>query len=160
MSLESLGNVGEFIGGLAVIASLIYLAVQIRQNTKSVRLQVEHAIKKDTLALRLSVVENPVVADLLAKAIADFNSLSPSERIRMNMACANAIEHLQQAFLLRKQGLIHWEAQEKSLRGYLALEPFRQWWDSGREILRPEFVEYVERQILPSTAGTPTHWQP
>jgi hypothetical protein len=97
---------------------------------------------------------------LLVKSIADFNSLSAGERIRINMACASIIEHLQQAFLLRKQGLIHWESQENVLRGYLALEPFRQYWSSGRENFRPEFVEYVERQILPTASGTPIHWQP
>jgi hypothetical protein len=37
MSLEDLGNIGEFVAAAAVIVSLIYLAVQIRQNTKSLR---------------------------------------------------------------------------------------------------------------------------
>jgi hypothetical protein len=33
MSLEDLGNIGEFVAAAAVIVSLIYLAMQIRQNT-------------------------------------------------------------------------------------------------------------------------------
>ncbi len=37
MTLEQLANMGEFVSEIAVIASLIYLALQIRQNTKSVR---------------------------------------------------------------------------------------------------------------------------
>ena len=37
MNLENLANLGEFIGGVAVIASLIYPAIQIRQNTRSVK---------------------------------------------------------------------------------------------------------------------------
>jgi len=35
MNWEALGAIGDLIGGVAVIATLIYLAVQIRQNTKS-----------------------------------------------------------------------------------------------------------------------------
>ena len=35
--LESLGNIGEFLGALAVLISLVYLAIQIRQNTQTVR---------------------------------------------------------------------------------------------------------------------------
>ena len=35
--LEDLGNLGEFVGGLAVIATLIYLALQIRQNSNLLR---------------------------------------------------------------------------------------------------------------------------
>ena len=37
MSLEDLGNIGEFVGAMAVVFSLIYLAIQIRQNTAAVR---------------------------------------------------------------------------------------------------------------------------
>ena len=34
MDLEALGNLGDFIGGLAVVVTLGYLAVQVRQNTR------------------------------------------------------------------------------------------------------------------------------
>ena len=33
MTLQDLGGLGEFIGAVAVVVSLIYLAVQVRQNT-------------------------------------------------------------------------------------------------------------------------------
>ena len=36
-SLQTFANLGEFLGGLAVIVSLAYLALQVRQNTQSVR---------------------------------------------------------------------------------------------------------------------------
>jgi len=37
VTLESLGNLGEFVGALAVLVSLVYLAFQIRQNARTVR---------------------------------------------------------------------------------------------------------------------------
>ena len=37
MDLQSLANLGEFIGGAAVLVTLGYLALQIRQNTQSIR---------------------------------------------------------------------------------------------------------------------------
>ena len=97
---------------------------------------------------------------MFTKSISDLDSISPGERVRVNLFCASVFEHLQHVFLMRNQGLVHWGSQEKSLRTYLALEPFRRWWSSGREILRPEFVEYVEREILPTASGGKTHWQP
>jgi len=36
MDLTQLANLGEFIGGVAVLVTLIYLALQVRQNTKVV----------------------------------------------------------------------------------------------------------------------------
>ena len=37
MTLEDLGNLGDFLGGIAVIVTLVYLALQIRSNTQTVR---------------------------------------------------------------------------------------------------------------------------
>ena len=37
MNWEAIGAVGEILGAIAVLLSLAYLAVQIRQNTASVR---------------------------------------------------------------------------------------------------------------------------
>lgn len=34
MSLEDLGNIGEFVGAITVVISLLYLAVQIRHNSR------------------------------------------------------------------------------------------------------------------------------
>ena len=35
MTIAELGAIGEFVGSIAVLVTLIYLAVQIRQNTKA-----------------------------------------------------------------------------------------------------------------------------
>jgi hypothetical protein len=37
MSLNDLANIGQAIGAIAVVISLIYVALQIRQNTNAVR---------------------------------------------------------------------------------------------------------------------------
>ncbi len=40
MDLTQLANLGEFIGGVAVLVTLIYLAVQVRQGNRLARAQV------------------------------------------------------------------------------------------------------------------------
>ena len=37
MTLDQLANLGEFLGGFAVIASLVYLGMQIRQGNRQVQ---------------------------------------------------------------------------------------------------------------------------
>ena len=44
MNWEAIGAVGEVFGALGVIATLGYLAVQIRQNTKTVRTSTYQAV--------------------------------------------------------------------------------------------------------------------
>ena len=43
MNINDLGSIGEFVSSIAVLISLIYLAVQIRSNSKETRLSnVQH----------------------------------------------------------------------------------------------------------------------
>ena len=44
MTIAELGSIGEFVGSIAVLVTLIYLATQIRQNTQSVRMSSHHRI--------------------------------------------------------------------------------------------------------------------
>lgn len=40
MTLQDIGNIGEFIAAFGVIASLIYIGFQVRQNTRAMRAQI------------------------------------------------------------------------------------------------------------------------
>lgn len=42
MTIAELGSVGEFVGSIVVLITLIYLAVQVRQNTRHVQAQMGH----------------------------------------------------------------------------------------------------------------------
>ncbi len=57
MNLDLLGNIGEFIGGLAVIVTLIYLAFQVRQGTKTLRANSVHELTENTLRASATLVE-------------------------------------------------------------------------------------------------------
>lgn len=43
ISLTDLGNLGEFVGAIAVIASLIYVGIQLRQNTAAIKITTAQA---------------------------------------------------------------------------------------------------------------------
>ena len=44
MSIQELGSIGEFIAAIATVVTLLYLAIQIRQNTRAVRGSTIHAM--------------------------------------------------------------------------------------------------------------------
>ncbi len=57
MNLESLGNIGEFIGGLAVIVTLTYVAFQVRQGTKTIRANSVHELTENILRASATLIE-------------------------------------------------------------------------------------------------------
>ena len=64
MNWEALGAIGETLGALGVIVTLVYLAIQIRGNTRIVSAQSRHAISDFVLRIAIFRAEN---ADRLAK---------------------------------------------------------------------------------------------
>ena len=40
MTITELGALGELLGSIGVIATLVYLAIQVRQNTRTARVQI------------------------------------------------------------------------------------------------------------------------
>ncbi len=59
MNWEAIGAVGEIAGAAAVFASLVYLSLQIRQNTRAIRGSAE----RETVSLQQSALQ-PVAASL------------------------------------------------------------------------------------------------
>ena len=52
--LEDLGNIGDFIGGLGVVITLVYLAVQVRQSTEQTRQNNDLIRSQISIAMRES----------------------------------------------------------------------------------------------------------
>ena len=48
MNWEAIGAIGEIIGAIAVLLTIIYLADQIKQNTKAVKAATQQAISDAT----------------------------------------------------------------------------------------------------------------
>ncbi len=82
MNLDSLANLGEIVGAVAVVVSLIYLAVQIRQSTESQRTE-NYARALDRLSAMQSLLsQDDELSRLFAKGVHDVSVLTPQERIQ------------------------------------------------------------------------------
>jgi hypothetical protein len=158
MTLTDLGAIGEFIGGIAVIATLIYLARQIRQGAKATQFQTLQAIRGNAMQLRLAAGQSEEVVAIMGKA-AEGADLTTTERARFNLMCAAVFDNLAQSYEAAVAGLIGDYAFDPYLRSYLSQEAVRQWWTEGRKLLPPQFVEHIEQHVLPDLEKTRAHWQ-
>ena len=61
MTIMELGALGEFVGAIAVVATLVYLAVQIRQNTRSMEESRRLALAQ-TYQMRADALQEMLVA--------------------------------------------------------------------------------------------------
>ena len=68
MDLSQLANLGEFIGGLAVLVTLVYLAFQVRQGTKAERADANRSWTREWNRAFLGPLQEPEFANMVRPA--------------------------------------------------------------------------------------------
>jgi hypothetical protein len=151
---QILGNYGEFIGAIAVVATLIYLAIQVRHskeateaNTKSLNLQAYQAWQAANLQINMGM-SNGDLSEIVMRGAVDSSNLTIDSVVSFGMTHLAIYQMAQSADYLYRAGLLDqelWEAEMNRAAGYLILPGVRQWWDAaGKTQITPRFAEYLE----------------
>jgi hypothetical protein len=165
MTVQDLGAIGEFIGGIGVVMTLVYLAVQIRQNTKTVRASTYQAILDSARSDTELILTHPHLERVYRVGRRNFEELTEEERPLFRMLVAQLLLSSESLFLQHQQGAIDgdfWQRRQLTLRGVLSQPGVRQWWaarGTPREYYDPGFRELVEsilREVGPEKSAAPS----
>ncbi len=84
LDITTLAAWGEFIGGIAVVVSLIYLAGQIRQNSNLLEAAAEDSRMQTFNASTALIVGDPEIARIFWDGIEDREALSKADQRRFD----------------------------------------------------------------------------
>lgn len=87
MKLSEWAHIAEIVGGAAIIASLVFVGIEVRENTQVVRAQSDRAIDQQNVALNMVVTESSDFAEILVRGEADRGSLNPADLARFDNYC-------------------------------------------------------------------------
>ena len=147
--MDVLGNLGEFVGAIAVLVTLGYLTVQIRQNTQALRFQSgrESARLHTDIALALM---RPEVGEVLARA-ARGEAIAEAEHNYVDQFVYAWMSALHQDFLEYRAGFQTddwWQVRESTVAQILSFELARATFRNfGRDYWSPEFFDVVNSII-------------
>ncbi|MBW2417411.1 MAG: hypothetical protein JRH19_02640 [Deltaproteobacteria bacterium] len=150
MTLSDLGNVGELIGAIAVVLSLLYLSVQIRQNTRQVRAATFQGVARGWKEFLYTITSDDR-AQLWLKGTVDFTALDAEERSRYFLLFRAYFRGYENDYYQFKQGTFDatpWEGYLNALRDDALSRPgIRRMWEQDRGNFNPEFVEFIDREL-------------
>jgi hypothetical protein len=165
MSIIELGALGELVGAIAVVATLVYLAIQIRQNTRAME-ERERLALAQTYQMRADALQNmlvqaaeserigPIITKLTSAGypedVTSLDQLSDVERGRFRQWQIAQQTHWDNMFYQYQQGFLDDEYYRDSFRERVRrLAPI--WRALGITGSRRSFNEEIER-ILAETA--------
>lgn len=162
--LESLANLGEIIGAVAVVVSLVYLAVQVRQNTRAQRTENFSRALDRVAAIQSSLAQDSETAVVFSKGVVDPDSLTPRERIRFTWAMYELFGAFEFMFLASRDTAIPEEVWERwSLAGawWLTFPGVQAWWQIRPIPFTRSFTAYVEDLLAhnPTDAETSRRYE-
>ena len=149
MTLQDLANLGEVIGAIAVIASLIYLAFEIRQNTRAMRRAATQDIHRSLNDQARCFVESPDLAALSFKASQRPEELTGAERFRFQMLLAYVFSNFEMAVEYYREGLLGDDMMEgyaQGLRPLFENPVVTEWWEAeGQGTFSPELHDLLTK---------------
>jgi hypothetical protein len=154
VTLTELADLGEIVGGIAVVASLVYLALQIRQNTRAVRGSTLH-MNTDLWASLFLHLSDPTVAQAYVAGMAGRPDIKPLHYTQFFLVCKAMFLALEDQLHQASQGTLDPEVyaayERATCQQLLAFPGFRTWWQQTRSTFTPRFAERIEVLI----AATP-----
>jgi len=147
MNWDAIGAAGEVVGAIAVVVSLMYLAVQIRAQNRESRLASIHEILNAFRNVQ-SAIADIESCDLVVKASEDFSSLSDSERLRTMMIIMPNLRVWEEAYHQYRGGRLDeelWNAFVAQFRDIFAVSFVQEIWTLRKHVFTESFRQYVDK---------------
>ena len=149
MTLVEYAAVAEIIASIAVIASLIYVARQLRQNTEVFLSESANSLVQQTLRMGGDVATSREVAEYWVKAGDNFDALDEVDKQRAIMFEYRAIQAWAHWYRLRKRGLFPDEQWNELVWFIENLGGRRQVVRETWKLFKPGYPEDLQRFLAP-----------
>ena len=151
MTIEELGSIGEFIAAIAVILSLVYLAIQVKQHTSELAFQSFRDVFNGYSGIRTRILENPELVQLTVRARSNPDSLTEEEKIQLGYLIEEYLFCSQQYYMHITSGRFgsalneaSWVSGKQRLLLFLDTDYGRHWWNQWHKLYRREFAKEID----------------
>ncbi len=152
MSLEQLSYLAQIVGSLGVIFSLVFVGLQIRQNTAALQRNEHNSTMAQWTVVRMAIAENRDLAEFMTTGLSGEQKLDAADQLRLEQFLQ---EHAWAAFHIwdrTQRGVFPKGTFELTggalLRGLLKTERGSAWWRQAKGVgFIPAFVADVDAML-------------
>lgn len=160
MTLADLASLGSFVSGIAVLISLIYVGLQVRQSTRHTRAQITQGRLSQLSEgfLRNAEADAAMVQAMRLGEAAD-PAISDEQIYRYLNRTTAMLVTWEDLFLQRRDGLIHdntYATAILSFRAALEAPGVRAVWSAARHTYDTAFRDFVDEMIASGPAKLPS----
>ncbi len=156
MDFSTIGTLAEVVSAVGVIVSLIYVAAQVRHNTRAVRSATHHALVTTRLDYVALVADNPELSRIVRVGSEDYAGLDQDERHRFGLVMYYSFSAGENFYYQYRQGALdreQWERWCETLRVYFAQPGIREWFETTPQQFTASFAAFLAAEFKRSHVG-------
>lgn len=151
MNWEAIGAVAELGAAIAVLISLLYLAIQIKYQSKESKLSAASDLSAGFNDFLGEMASNGSLAEIFVKGLKDLDSLDEVERLRYFSHMARMFRILEGLQKHNSEGRLEdasWAGVRNILIDFSAQKGFSDWWILRRHWYSKQFQDYVNPLLV------------
>ncbi len=167
MNWDAVSAIAEVVGVIAVVVSLIYLALQVRQNTQQLRHDNLIGAIRGTLDTNWLYHRDPQTFDVFRAGVKSFEDLSGREKAQFHALIVDLAFYFEVVRNMVASGLIDpaaLDVNQRFLVSILVTPGGREWWEFAKESppMPSRAMDYIESILTEEGDDTPpiTELQP
>lgn len=153
MTLGQLALIAEIVGGIGVVASLIYVGVEIRRQRKQSNLQAANELTAQWSGLMTSLHESDEMAQIWLKGHHDFDTLDAVSKLRYGAYFGRFLRNSEGLYLhVQAKSLepMVWRGIERAIRDLIILPGAQAWWRTRKHWYTDNFQSLIDEMIVRS----------
>ncbi len=159
MNWEMISAVGQMLGAIGVIISIIYLAAQIRNQNKESRRAAMNVLTTHWSDLNKSLVNDADFAALWLRALQSFDQLDGASKLRFGAHLGRFLRFADSLYLSVLDGTLDkrlWRGYERTLADTVAYPGFQTWWAARKHWHTVQRIE-LRNAIGIGSPASPSH---
>jgi hypothetical protein len=155
MTLEQLALLADILGGVGVIASLLYLAFEIRRQGQLNRVNAVVQLADKWSGFMTPIHDDAGLSAIWLKGVSDFDELNDVDKLRFSAYFGRVLKTSESLYIQLLNGTLDrmtWRGIERVIRDIILLPGSQQWWKTRQHWYSDEFQALIAGLIARDNA--------
>ena len=147
MNWEMLAAIGQIAAVCVGIPSIIYFALELREQTRERRQAAVNALTVQWGELTKALHENAEFASLYLRGVQSFHNLDAVSKLRFSAFLNRFFKNFEGMYYSRREGILSselWEEIDRTMSDFLAYQGIQEWWPTRRHWHTEAFAGVVD----------------
>ncbi len=151
MNLDTAHKLTEVLAALAVIISLVFVGLEVRNNTTAVQSSAAQSVHENLSTWYTSIQGDASLMEITTRGMQDYGSINPTEKGQFIAVFMSFLSYTQNAYYKWQEGSLSpelWRSWEFVVMNFLSTPGGRAFWAERSYMFADAFQDYISEDLM------------